>query len=121
MKLRHLFIAGLVSLVVTVCLGAQLGNGLFGGGQVGPQERKPGQGLELIDDSQLRKTLEQDVGRFQVVKLAENGLLLDSRTGDSWVLTADEKQQGKLSWVEVPRVRAKDGDKPAEKFEGGSL
>lgn len=50
MKLHALFIAGLALLIGTVCLNAQIGNGVFGGGQLDPPQRKPGQGAELIND-----------------------------------------------------------------------
>ena len=117
MKIRLLLIACLVLLVVTVCLGAQLGNGQFGGGQTDPPQRKPVQGLELINDLQLRRSPADDNGRFSIVQLANLNqvFLLDSRTGDTWLLTRDLK--GHQSWLEVPRVRPEPKAEPEKKAE----
>ncbi|WP_254511240.1 hypothetical protein [Anatilimnocola floriformis] len=95
MKLRSVVIVTLVSFVMLGMVVA------VSWGQFGSQPSNPTQNMELINDLHLRKTPADDTGRFRIVSLPGNTMLLDSKTGDTWVLKASA--QAKLRWVVVPR------------------
>lgn len=115
MKSRSLLLVVSVSLAATLCLA-----GTYCVAQYG-QFGRPGQfrndegtssGVFLIDD--LPKVIPREVGRYQVITLGRHTLLLDTRSGETWVLTGDAKEDELLSWVEVPRLRIKQKAKIAE-------
>jgi hypothetical protein len=109
MKSRLWFVVAAVSIAVTLCLAVTFSNGqIFGGGDGKPN---PFNGV-LINDLDTRAP--RDEGRFRIVTAAGHALLLDSRTGETWVLTADPKGKGKFSWIAVPRQRSGDEEKAAE-------
>jgi hypothetical protein len=46
--------------------------------------------------------------------LINHTLLLDSKTGDTWVLNDDPDEEKSLSWIKVPRLLQKPKAEPAE-------
>ena len=102
-------ILGMVSLSLTsrLCV-AQIGGSFGGGGD--PVVPTPRSDLALLHDlpkKELPFKGHLPPARFQIVTVNSHTLLLDTATGDTWVLTANEKEHGKLHWLEVPRPSSK--------------
>jgi hypothetical protein len=109
MKSRWWFVVAAVSIAVTLCVAVTFSNGQnFGGGDGKPNPFD----RVLINDLDTRAP--RDEGRFRIVTAAGHALLLDSRTGETWVLTA-AKEGGKLSWIQVPRLRNGEKQEAAER------
>ena len=91
MTLQSWLVVVTASLAATVCIG-----------QIRFDEATPYR-PSLIND--LPTKLPSTESRFQVIALTNRTLLLDATSGDTWVLTEDAKQEGMLTWIEVPRIR----------------
>lgn len=68
-------------------------------------DRPTPQTLALIDDTHLwRSDGRRPLHRFQIVQAADNSLLLDTATGDTWLLIVTGEGQGTTAkWVPVIR------------------
>lgn len=76
----------------------------------------------LIDD--LPKPPVNGAARFQILTSLTHTFLLDTQSGDAWILSSDMEQKEKLCWIKVPRYSesrdgkaSKESKEPAEKPE----
>jgi hypothetical protein len=68
-------------------------------------DRPTQQSLALIDDTHLwRNDARRPLQRFQIVQAADKSLLLDTATGDTWLLIVTEEGQGTTAkWLPIIR------------------
>ena len=106
MKTGFILLTVLV-IVVAVVSGAR--SQTFGppGSMPGPGviERRERNHLSLIDDTKVRFGPSQmdGVGRYSIATFNGSAILLDSATGNTWLLTSRKDGQPPYHWIPIPK------------------